>query len=164
MGWNNHYRLAGAHKQSFPEKGWEIKDGTLSVLPSGGGESTNGGDIVTNENLVRLNLRLILSLQKAPTAEWKYFVDEKYLSSGSAIGLEYQILDDARHPDAKEGVVGNRTLGSLYDLIPSLKIQDIPRTWNEGRIRVYPDGRIEHWLNGRKIVEYQRGTPIFMHW
>jgi len=58
-------------------------------------------------------------------------------------------------------VVGNRTLGSLYDLIPSLKIQDIPRTWNEGRVVVHPDNRIEHWLNGRKIVEYQRGTPIY---
>lgn len=151
----------GAHKQNFPEKGWEIKDGTLSVLPSGGGESTNGGDIITNEKFGAFELTFDFKFAEGANSGVKYFVDEKYLSSGSAIGLEYQILDDARHPDAKEGVVGNRTLGSLYDLIPSIKIQDIPRTWNEGRIRVYPDGRIEHWLNGRKIVEYQRGTPIF---
>ena len=62
------------------------------------------------------------------------------------------------------GVVGNRTLASLYDLIPSLKN---PRglhpvgEWNWGRIIVFPDNRVEHWLNGYKVVEYQRGTPIY---
>src|SRR5206468_12279274 len=39
----------GAYKQTFPEKGWEIKDGVLSVLPSNGKEAANGGDIVTTE-------------------------------------------------------------------------------------------------------------------
>ena len=151
----------GAHKENFPEKGWEIKDGVLSVLPSGGAESAHGGDIITTEKYGAFELTFDFKFAEGANSGVKYFVDEKYLSTGSAIGLEYQILDDARHPDAKEGVVGNRTLGSLYDLIPSLKIQDIPRVWNEGRIRVYPDGRIEHWLNGRKIVEYQRGTPVF---
>jgi len=53
----------------------------------------------------------------------KYFVTEKENNKGSAIGLEYQILDDDKHPDAKMGVVGNRTLASLYDLIPSLKVK-----------------------------------------
>lgn len=151
----------GAFKDSFPDKGWEIKDGILSVLPSNGGESTNGGDIVTMDSFTAFELTFDFKFTEGANSGVKYFVDEKYLSKGSAIGLEYQILDDERHPDAKEGVVGNRTLGSLYDLIPSLKIQDIPRIWNEGRIVVYPDNRIEHWLNGRKIVEYQRGTPIY---
>lgn len=151
----------GAHKQNFPEKGWELKDGVLSVLPGDGAESTNGGDIITEQKYGAFELTFDFKFAQGANSGVKYFVDEKYLSTGSAIGLEYQILDDARHPDAKEGVVGNRTLGSLYDLIPSIKIQDIPREWNEGRIRVYPDNRIEHWLNGRKIVEYQRGTPIF---
>ena len=40
---------------------------------------------------------------------------------GSAIGCEFQILDDDKHPDAKLGVKGNRKLGSLYDLIPAPK-------------------------------------------
>lgn len=151
----------GAFKEKFPEKGWEIKEGVLSVQPSGGGESTNGGDIITEEKFGAFELTFDFKFAQGANSGVKYFVDEKFLSTGSAIGLEYQILDDARHPDAKEGVVGNRTLGSLYDLIPSLKISDIPRDWNEGRVRVYPDNRIEHWLNGRKIVEYQRGTPIF---
>jgi len=151
----------GAFKDKFPEKGWEIKEGVLSVLPSGGAESAHGGDIISDEKFGAFELTFDFKFAEGANSGVKYFVDEKYLSTGSAIGLEYQILDNERHPDAKEGVVGNRTLGSLYDLIPALKISDIPRVWNEGRIVVYPDNRIEHWLNGRKIVEYQRGTPIY---
>jgi hypothetical protein len=73
-------------------------------------------------------------------------------------------LDDERHPDAKMGAAGNRTLASLYDLIPAGKN---PRgmkkigEWNLGRIVVYPDNRIEHWLNGYRVVTYERGTPVY---
>jgi hypothetical protein len=55
-------------------------------------------------------------------------------------------------------------MGSLYDLIPALQYPAMRRKigeWNTGRIIVYPDNRIEHWLNGYKVVEYQRGTPIY---
>jgi hypothetical protein len=151
----------GAYKSTFPEKGWEIKNGELSVVPSGGAESANGGDIITDEKFGAFELTFDFKYKEGANSGVKYFVDEKHLSKGSAIGLEYQILDNERHPDAKEGVVGNRTLSSLYDLIPAIKISDIPREWNEGRIVVYPDNRIEHWYNGRKVVEYQRGTPIY---
>lgn len=151
----------GAYKSTFPENGWEIKNGELSVVPSGGAESANGGDIITDEKFGAFELTFDFKYKEGANSGVKYFVDEKHLSKGSAIGLEYQILDNERHPDAKEGVVGNRTLSSLYDLIPAIKISDIPREWNEGRIVVYPDNRIEHWYNGRKVVEYQRGTPIY---
>jgi hypothetical protein len=95
----------------------------------------------------------------------KYFVTEKEGNKGSAIGLEYQILDDDKHPDAKLGVGGNRTLASLYDLIPSLKIKRGLHNmgeWNFGRVVVYPDNRVEHWLNGYKVVEYVRGSPTYL--
>ncbi|HEY0656088.1 MAG TPA: DUF1080 domain-containing protein [Chryseosolibacter sp.] len=154
----------GAHKESFPDQGWKIEDGTLSVVKSTGGESTNGGDIVTEGEYGAFDLQFEFKLTEGANSGVKYFVTEKEKSSGSAIGLEYQILDDAMHPDAKQGVVGNRTLASLYDLIPSLKIQRGLRKigeWNWGRIVVYPDNRVEHWLNGYKVVEYQRGTPIY---
>lgn len=155
----------GAHKEKFPEKGWEIGNGVLSVSPSSGGESANGGDIVTEKEFSFFEFQFEFMLSEGANSGVKYFVTEKEKATGSAIGLEYQILDDERHPDAKEGVVGNRTLGSLYDLIPSLKF---PRglhkigEWNWARIIVYPDNRVEHWLNGYKVVDYQRGTPIYL--
>lgn len=154
----------GAYKTDFPDKGWEIRDGALHVMKSGGGESVNGGDIVTDGEYGAFDLQFEFKLSEGANSGVKYFVTEKEGNSGSAIGLEYQILDDDKHPDAKQGAVGNRTLGSLYDLIPSLKIKRGLKpigAWNNGRIIVYPDNRVEHWLNGYKIVEYQRGTPIY---
>ena len=89
---------------------------------------------------------------------------EKEETKGSAIGLEYQLLDNEKHPDAKLGTDGNRTLASLYDLIPAFKTnQSYPgiTEWNRGMIRVYPDNHVEHFLNGFKVVEYQRGGQMF---
>ncbi|ULQ56996.1 DUF1080 domain-containing protein [Flavihumibacter rivuli] len=154
----------GAYKTQFPEKGWKIEDGMLRVMKSGGGESVNGGDIVTEELFGAFELQFDFRLTPGANSGVKYFVTEKENNAGSAIGLEYQVLDDDQHPDAKLGAVGNRTMASLYDLIPSLKPWMSRKPigeWNKGMIRVYPDNRIEHYLNGCKVVEYQRGTPIF---
>lgn len=154
----------GAYKQSFPDKGWEIKDGTLNVVRASGGESSNGGDIVSEREFGAFDLQFEFRLTEGANSGVKYFVTESEGNKGSAIGPEYQILDDDRHPDAKQGVVGNRTLASLYDLIPSLKIRRGLRKigeWNNGRIVVTPDNKVEHWLNGYKVVEYERGTPIY---
>lgn len=154
----------GAYKSAFPEKGWAIKDGVLSVQPSVGGESVNGGDIVTEKMYKAFVLQFDFKLTPGANSGIKYFVTEKEQNTGSAIGLEYQVLDDALHPDAKLGVVGNRTLASLYDLIPSLPERRARKPigeWNRGMIIVYPDNRIEHWLNGWKVLEYTRGAPYY---
>lgn len=154
----------GAYKDKFPEHGWEISDGVLSVQKSAGAESQNGGDIVTQGTYGAFDLQFEFRLTEGANSGLKYFVTESEGNKGSAIGLEYQILDDEKHADAKQGVVGNRTQASLYDLIPSLKIkrgQHPIGEWNWGRVVVYPDNRVEHWLNGYKVVEYQRGTPIY---
>lgn len=154
----------GAYKPAFPQRGWEINDGVLSVLPSGGAESANGGDIVTEKEYSAFILQFDFKLSEGANSGVKYFVTESENNQGSAIGLEYQILDDAKHPDAKLGAAGNRTLASLYDLIPSNREGRARRKvgeWNRGMIVVRPDGKIEHWLNGWKVLDYQRGTPLF---
>lgn len=155
----------GAYKTAFPDKGWLIKDGELSVQKSTGGESTNGGDIVTEKQYAAFELKFDFKITAGANSGIKYFVTLTEGNKGSAIGPEYQILDDATHPDAKLGKDGNRTLGSLYDLITSKKIPNAQRKigeWNRGLIRVYPDNKIEYWLNGYQILEYVRGSSEFL--
>lgn len=99
----------------------------------------------------------------------KYVVDaELNHGEGSAIGTEYQILDDDRHPDTTQGVEGNRTVGSLYDLIPAENLSVPSRgkpfngvgNWNKARIASH-NGYVEHWMNNQKIVEYDRFSQVF---
>ncbi len=156
-----------AYKTSFPDNTWYVKEGTLNVKGSNGGEAANGGDIVTLEEFHAFDLQFEFQISASANSGVKYFVTEKENNGGSAIGLEYQILDDDKHPDALLGSIGNRTNASLYDMIPALRIgtgrrEKLPvGDWNRGRIIVYPDGKIEHWINGWKVVEYQRGTQYF---
>lgn len=154
----------GAYKSVFPTKGWVINDGLLSVLPSDGGESTNGGDIVTKELFSAFDLSFEFKLTEGANSGVKYFVTLSENNKGSAIGLEYQVLDDEKHPDAKLGKDGNRTLASLYDLMTADKKLGSKRgigVWNRGRVVVYPDNRVEHYLNGVKVLEYVRGSEAF---
>ncbi|WP_374165381.1 DUF1080 domain-containing protein [Arcticibacter sp. MXS-1] len=154
----------GAYKDSFPAKGWKVSDGILTVLSSEGKESANGGDIVTKEQFSAFDLSFEFKLTPGANSGVKYFVTLAEKNTGSAIGLEYQILDDQLHPDAKLGRDGNRTLASLYDLIKADKQSRFTRPigqWNRGRIVVYPDNRVEHYLNGVKVIEYVRGSEEF---
>jgi hypothetical protein len=160
-----------AKADTFPASGWTIADGILSVVAAGGAESGNGGDIITRERFSEFELAFDFKLSAGANSGVKYFVqpslpaigpDGKPVAVGSAIGLEYQLLDDARHPDAKLGRDGNRTLGSLYDLIAaSGSKQPSPiGEWNSARL-VVKGAKIEHWLNGACILTYERGTPAF---
>lgn len=154
----------GAYKKSFPQKGWEIKEGVLKVLSSAGAEAANGGDIVTTDQFSAFDLSFEFKLTPGANSGIKYFVTLSENNPGSAIGLEYQLLDDSLHPDAKMGREGNRTLASLYDLITARKQSRFirpPGHWNTGRIIVYPNNHIEHYLNGVKVLEYERGSQAF---
>lgn len=172
----------GAYQAMFPAAGWSIENGELRVQESDGAESANGGDILTLEQFGAFELVFDFNFAEGANSGVKYFVREllqytgeyypdqptvKYPQKGSAIGLEYQILDDERHPDAKLGAGGNRTLASLYDLIPADKTGyrriavRKPGTWNQGRIVVYPNNHVEHYLNGFKMLEYIRLSPLF---
>lgn len=158
------------HGTEMPQKRWSIIDGTINVAQSDGSET--GNDIVTNEQFGAFELVFEFKLSEGANSGVKYFVNEEFDSGGkSGIGLEFQILDDEKHPDAKMGAVGNRTLASLYDLIPSYKIDtDLKMDkrfikkigeWNQGRVVVYPNNIVQHWLNGFKVVEYERKSNIF---
>ena len=156
----------GAYKDKFPDTGWVISDGMINVHETQGKEGGTGGDIVTRETYKSFDLSFDFRLTPGANSGVKYFVrlspEEK--NSGSAIGLEYQVLDDSLHPDAKLGRNGDRTLSSLYDLITANKqrrfIHPIGQ-WNTGRVIVYPNNHVEHYLNGIKVLEYERGSKEF---
>lgn len=147
----------GAKLDGFPDHGWQVKDGLLTVLKGNGGESANGGDIVTTRTYGDFVLKFEFKITPGANSGVKYFVDPTLnKGAGSAIGCEFQILDDQRHPDAKLGVKGNRKLGSLYDLIPAPdKKYFYIDQFNKGMI-VVRGRHVEHWLNGQKLLEYER--------
>src|SRR5690606_2426462 len=149
---------------NFPEKGWSIQEGIISVQKSDGGESTNGGDIITNDKFSVFDRSFEFKLTQGANSGVKYFVTLAEKTSGSAIGLAYQILDDKLHPDAKLGRDGNRTIASLYDLMTSDKGRGATRPigeWNRGRINVDKDNKVTYYLNGVKVLTYTRGSQEF---
>jgi hypothetical protein len=138
-------------------------------LESGGGESRNGGDIVTRDTFGNFELELEFKITPGANSGIKYFVDTALNKGvGSSIGCEFQILDDKLHPDAKKGVKGNRTVGSLYDLITAesyfepnkVKRPVSPKKWYKAKI-IVNGGHVEHYLNNIKVVEYDRHSQLF---
>ncbi len=157
-GWRN------AHADAFPSKGWLVKDGLLSVVESGGGEAAHGGDIVTMDEYGDFELKLDVKLTKGANSGVKYFVTEKVGTPGrgSAIGLEYQLLDDGGHADAKAGRDGNRTFGSLYDLMPAPASKPVKPVGEWNSVHIVSKGtKVEHWLNGTKLLEFDRTSDAF---
>ena len=158
------------HGTEMPKQHWAVVNGIINVSPSDGSET--GNDIVTDEQFGAFEMTFEFKLSEGANSGVKYFVNEAFDSNGkSGIGLEYQVLDDEKHPDAKLGAAGNRTLASVYDLIPSYKIdKDLKMDkrfikkigeWNQGRIIVMPNNIVQHWLNGFKVLEYERKSNIF---
>ena len=152
------------HGTDKPNSRWKAENGILSVGASDGSET--GNDIVLAEKYGAFELAFDFKLSEGANSGVKYFVDEQYDSGGkSGVGLEYQVLDDEKHPDAKMGVVGNRTMSSLYDLIPATKLdkrfQRKIGEWNQARVIVLPNNVVQHWLNGFKVLEYERKSNIY---
>ena len=84
----------------------------------------------------------------------KYFVLE---DQTSAIGHEYQIIDDERHADAKIGP--HRQTAAFYDVLPAADRPIKPAgEWNVSEVRAHGN-HIEHWLNGKKVLEYELDSP-----
>ncbi len=152
----------GAKRDDFPDQGWSIDNGILKVHKSDGGESTNGGDIVTTRPYKNFMLKVDFKITEGANSGIKYFVDTNLnKGEGSAIGCEFQILDDKNHPDAKLGINGNRTLGSLYDLIAAPLDKPFRNGFFNTAMVVVEGNHVEHWLNGVKIVEYDRNNDAW---
>jgi hypothetical protein len=144
----------GFKASSFPSAGWVVEDGTLRHVNGQG-----GGDIITTEQYDNFDFQLEWKISPAGNSGIKYLIDENLAPGRSGLGFEMQILDDERHPDAKEGKDGNRLAGALYDLIAPLNRTLHPvGQWNHARI-VSRNGHVEHWMNGGKVLEFEIGSP-----
>ncbi len=146
----------GFNKPDFPKSGWSVEDGWLENAASTHQDKFGGGDIVTTDTFDNFDLRFEWKISQGGNSGVKYLVDET--RKGGAIAHEYQIIDDERHADAKIGP--HRQTASLYDVIPAPAGKPIKPAGeiNEGRILV--DGNhVEHWLNGKKLIEYELDSP-----
>ena len=160
----------GVGRDSIPAGHWIIEDGSIRKVASGNvptaadGQPLEGGDIMTVGAYRDFELVFEWKVSAGANSGIKYNVSEEMSTAAppvhAALGFEYQILDDALHPDAQNGP--NRTAGALYDLFPpGLGKQLRPvGSFNEARI-VFRDGHGEHWLNGVKVVEFDLGTAAF---
>ena len=155
----------------FPQKGWFVKDGALTMRPVNGIHNGKwfplppedqklggGGDICTVKKYRDFQFKFDFRLTEAANSGIKYFYDET-LNKGTC--EEYQVLDPG-HPDSSKGKNGNRRVAALYDLIPANaeKYVNPLGQWNSGMV-VAKGSTVEHWLNGVKVLTYQRGSQAF---
>ncbi len=142
----------GANKEHFPDIGWEIKDGMLTVL----GEK--GGDIITEKKYGDFDLRVEFRVyEQEANSGIKYYVLENEYLKGSALGLEFQTAysQSAEH--------GTKALGALYDILPAKEKSVHPAPlgqWNQVRI-ISKNDKVQHWINGYKVLQYKRGGKKF---
>jgi hypothetical protein len=150
----------GYNKPAFPDSGWTIEDGCLKVIGSGKGEAGGkGGDIIFDRKFVNFDLKLDWKISEGGNSGIFYLAQELKDEPIWKSAPEMQVLDNAKHPDARLGKDGNRQAGSLYDLIPAVPQNSKPAgEWNSVEILVY-QGTVVHFMNGEKVLEYHLGTP-----
>jgi len=141
---------------------WRVENGTLT-LPADDGKDTRGArDIITTETYDLFDLTWEWKVEPGGNSGLKYFVLE---DRDSAIGHEYQLIDDARHPDAKIGP--HRQTAAFYDVLPASELRQTKPAgeWNTSRVRVAPSRvvpggtRVYHYLNDIRVLEYELGSP-----
>jgi hypothetical protein len=156
----NHWR--DIESEQFPEHGWVVEGDVLTVLGEKEGEP-GGHDIISKKRYANFELELEARLTEGANSGIKYQVTDDFPGKeGSFLGLEYQLLDNERHPDAQNGRDGNHKMAALYDMIPppgDLTIHP-PGEWN--KVRIILDGnRVEHWLNDEIVLEFDRKSLAF---
>ncbi|MEI6715683.1 MAG: DUF1080 domain-containing protein [Verrucomicrobiota bacterium] len=136
-------------KTEFPDKGWSVANGILRHEKAGG-----GGDIVTTSAYTNFDLTFEWKIGEVGNSGVKYNLPDP----AKNIGFEFQLLDDAKHPDGVKNGTSHQT-GALYDLIepaPSRKVNPVDE-WNQSRLLV--DGNhVEHWINGSMCVSFEIGS------
>jgi hypothetical protein len=159
----------GLGYDSVPTAHWKIENGTIRKLADGqvpllpDGQPAAGGDLMTRDTYRDFELAWEWKISRAGNSGVKYNVSEEISMANApnhaALGFEYQMLDDSLHEDNK---VPSHRAGALYDLVPpnASKVLAPVGEWNASTI-VFRGNHGEHWLNGRKIVEFDLGTPIF---
>lgn len=132
------------------EQPWQYVDGKL--VNDG---STFGRDLITKDNYGEFVLYFEVAISEGGNSGVKYLVDADH----APVGLEYQVLDNERHPDARKG--SRRHFGALYDLMPSRPIQP-PQTgiYQAGCI-VLKDRRVQHWINQELVVDVNLDSETF---
>jgi hypothetical protein len=157
----------GLGREGLPAGHWIIKGEAIKKVPSGevplqeDGQPLAGGDLMTIAAFTDFELQFEWKISEAGNSGIKYNVSEDMSTAfppgHAALGFEYQVLDDEKHPDAQNGE--NRTAAALYDLMaPQEKTLKPVGEYNTGRI-VFIGNHGEHWLNGVKVLEYNLGTP-----
>jgi hypothetical protein len=146
---------------AFPDRGWSFVDGELLFQPGDSEDWTSGLDIITREEFQDFELEMEWTVSQGGNSGIFYFAIEQPQKAIYWSGLEMQILDNENHPDSDQGVDGNRKAGSLYDLIPANPQNAHPfDQWNAIKI-VSKGSVIEHWMNGEKVLEYDRSTETW---
>ena len=158
----------GYGKDNVPSR-WTVEDGCIKFTGSGSGEGQTGegGDLIFARKFKNFILELEWKVSKGGNSGIFYLAQEVktvredgsekyepiYISSP-----EYQVLDNANHPDALLGVDGNRQSASLYDMIPAKPQNQNPYgEWNKAKIMVYK-GTVVHGQNDANVVEYHLWT------
>jgi hypothetical protein len=149
----------GYNRSDLPAA-WTIEDGALKIKGSGEGEAgaSNGGDIIYDRKFKNFELELEWKVDKGSNSGIFYLAQEIPDQPIYISAPEYQVLDNANHPDAKLGENGNRQSASLYDMIPAKPQNSKPfGEWNKAKILCYK-GTIVHYQNDEKVLEYHLWT------
>jgi hypothetical protein len=141
---------------------WRIENGMLTLPPNDGKDTRGARDIITTETFDRFDLTWEWKISPGGNSGLKYFVLE---DMDSAIGHEYQMIDDERHPDAKIGP--HRQTAAFYDVLAAPQPRPLKPAgeWNTSRVhvapsRVVPGGtRVYHYLNNLRVLEYELDSP-----
>jgi hypothetical protein len=135
------------YRGSAQPRGWYVKDGALRK-----DQATE--DIISTEQFGNFELELEWRVSSGGNAGIFYRVTEEYEKPYWS-GVEYQLLDDANHPDGRNRLT---SAGAAYGLYPAPPgVVKAAGEWNRARI-VARGERVEHWLNGRKLLEYDNGS------